>query len=189
MSSLFSKPKPLPTPKTERMPNETDPDVLAAAQRAREVIQICDKLFSDKRSVDSLWQEIALNFYPKMATFTAKRDDGDEYSDHLFSSYPSLARRELGNMLAEFLRPNKWFSIHVDDEDLDEGDHERAFLERLSEIQWRAMNDPAADLVTAMGQHDHDFAAFGNAVIKFGLNIAGDGLLFSSHHLRDVVWS
>ena len=84
--------------------------------RAREVIRIGDALFSAKRTVDGLWQEIALNFYPERADFTTKRNDGEEFSDHLFSSYPGLARRELGNMLSEFLRPEKWFAIHVDDE-------------------------------------------------------------------------
>lgn len=157
--------------------------------RAREVVKIGDKAFADKRTVDSLHQEIALNFYPKRATFTTKRDDGEEYSDHLFSSYPSMARRELGNMLDEFLFPDKFFSIHVDDENLDEGDAERAFLERLTEIQWRAMMDPVAGLVTARGQTNHDLAAFGNGVIRFSLNIAGDALLFRNYHLRDNAWA
>ena len=156
--------------------------------RAREVIRIGNGLFEKKRSVDMLMQEIALNFYPKMASFTTRRDEGEEYADHLFSSYPNMARRELGNMLSEFLRPQKWFSIHVDDEDLDDGDYERAFLERLSEIQWRAMADPAAQFVRAASGADHDFAAFGNSVKKFGLNSRRDSLLFNHFHLRDNAW-
>ena len=158
-------------------------------QRVRDVLKVGDKLFDNKRTVDALWQEIALNFHPTRATFTEKRDDGDEYSDHLFSSYPSMARRELGNMLAEFLRPDKFFSIHVDDEDLDEAEEERAFLERLTDIQWRAMSDPVARLVTSAGAADHDFATFGNAVEWFGLNVAGDALLFRTYHLRDNAWA
>ena len=157
--------------------------------RAREVVRLGDKLFDLKRSVDSLHQELALNFYPKRATFTSKRDDGEEYADHLFSSYPVLARRELGNMLDEFLFPDKFFAIHVDDEDLDQADAERKFLERLSDIQWRAMTDPAANMVTARMQTNHDLATFGNGVIKFGLNVAGDGLLFRNYHLRDNAWT
>lgn len=157
--------------------------------RAKEVVKIGDGLFSNKKSVDALHQELALNFYPKRATFTSKRDDGEEYADHLFSSYPSMARREFGNMLDEFLFPDKFFAIHVDDEDLDQGDAERAFLERLTEIQWRAMNDPAANLIRSRGQTNHDLATFGNGVIKFGLNIAGDGLLYRNYHLRDNAWS
>jgi hypothetical protein len=160
-------------------------------QRARDVIKIGDKLFDDKRQLDSLWQEIALNFYPERADFTEKRNVGDEFSDHLFSSYPVLARRELGNMLASSLRPRsqKWFSIHIDDEELDARDDVRRFLEKLSSIQWRAMYDDDAGLVESCSKADHDFAAFGNAVLKFGPNLNADGLLFQNFHLRDNAWS
>jgi hypothetical protein len=157
--------------------------------RARSVVRLGSKLFSDKRTVDSLWQEIALNFYPKSATFTTTRSDGDEYADHLFSSYPSMARRELANMLAEFLRPDKFFAIHVDDEELDEADNERAYLEHLTTTQWRAMSDPIAQLVTATNQVDNDLVTFGNGVLWFGLNQTGDALLFLSHHLSDCAWA
>src|SRR3990167_8237614 len=160
-------------------------------QRARDALKIGDKLFDKKQQVNSLHQEIALNFYPERADFTSKRTDGEEYADHLFSSYPVMARRELGNLLAASLRPRsqKWFSIHVDDEELDELDEEREFLERLTDIQWRAMYDRDAGLVRATKEADHDFVAFGNAVIKFGPNAAGDGLLFRNYHLRDNAWS
>ncbi len=160
-------------------------------QRARDVIKIGDKLFGDKTQLDSLNQEIALNFYPERADFTDKRNAGEEFSDHLFSSYPVMARRELGNMLAASLRPRsqRWFSIHIDDEDLDARDDIRAFLERITSIQWRAMYDDDAGLVQAANQADHDFAAFGNAVIKFGPNLNADGLLFQNFHLRDNAWS
>jgi hypothetical protein len=157
--------------------------------RAKEVLRIGDAAFSRKMQVDSLNQELALNFYPERADFTTKRNEGEEFADHLFSSYPILAKRELANMLSELLRPDKYLSIHVDDEDLDNGDEERAFLEHLTSIQWRAMSDPAAQLVTAEGQTDHDFAAFGNGVLQFGTNVLGDGLLFRNHHLRDNAWS
>lgn len=157
--------------------------------RAKEIVSQGDKLFGDKKQVDSLNQEIALHFYSARADFTVKRNEGEEYSDHLFSSYPSLARREFCNMLSEMLRPEKWMSIHVDDDDLDEGDEERAFLEKLTDIQWRAMSDSRANLVTAGTQTDHDFGTFGNGVIGYGKNMRGDAMLYRNHHLRDVAWS
>ena len=160
-------------------------------QRARDVVKLGDKLFEAKRPVDNLWQEIALNFYPERADFTAKRNEGEEFSDHLFSSFPVLARRELGNVLSSYLysRSQKRFSIHVADDELDKGDAERAFLERLTDIQWKAMYDAPAMLSDTMKMTGHDFAGFGNAVIKYGLNSAGDGLLFRNYHLRDNAWS
>lgn len=160
-------------------------------QRARDVLKFGDQLFEKKSALDSLWQEIALNFYPERADFTTKRNDGDEFADHLFSSYPVLARRELGNLFAASLRPSaqKWFSIHVDEDNIDEGDAERQFLEYLTNIQWRAMYDPAAAFVTETKQADHDFATFGNAVLKVTPNLNYDGLLFRNYHLRDCAWA
>jgi hypothetical protein len=146
-------------------------------------------MFSDKEQVNSLWQEIALNFFPARADFTTERTQGEEFADHLFSSYPELAHRELSNMLDEFLFPDNFMSIHVDDEDLDKGDDERAFLERLTTIQMKAMTDPKANLITARGQTNRDIAAFGNGAIQYSLNMLGNGLLFRNHHLRDCAWS
>ena len=160
-------------------------------ERAKEALRIGDAEFGKKKKIDSLWQEIALNFYPERADFTNERAEGDEYADHLFSSFPVLARRELGNLFAANLRDrsNKWFSIHVDDEELDEGDAERAFLESLTEIQWRLMYAKGTQFVRATKEADHDFAAFGNAVIWYGINSGGDGLLYRNYHLRDCAWS
>lgn len=160
-------------------------------QRAKDALRLGNKLFEKKKNVDSLWQEIALNFYPERADFTSERSDGEEYADHLDSSFPVLARRELGNLIPAAMRPraNKWFSIHVDDEDLDEGDAERRFLEYVTDVQWRAMYDANTGFVRATKQADHDFVSFGNAVIKYGPNVASDGLLFRNYHLRDCAWS
>jgi len=102
-----------------------------------------------------------------------------------------LARRELGNLFASNLRPrsSKWFSTHASDEELDKGTEERQYLEHLTDVQWRAMYESNAQFVRATKEADRDFAAFGNAVIKGGLNLAGNGLIFSCHHIRDNVWS
>jgi hypothetical protein len=159
--------------------------------RAKEIVKIGNNLFDKKKVVDSLWQEIALNFYPERADFTTEHSAGDEFAGHLYSSYPVMARRELGNVLSSYLysRSQKRFSIHVADEELDKGENERKFLEYLTDIQWRAMYDSPAMLARATKQSAHDFASFGNAVLKFGLNVAGDGLLFNNYHLKDNAWT
>lgn len=157
----------------------------------KEITRQGNALFSKKRVVDSLWQEIALNFYPERADFTDARHEGQEYADHLFTSVPVIARRELGNMFSASLRPQShpWFGIHVEDEALDQGRDERAFLEFLTQIQRKAMYDRPAMFVKATKQADHDYAAFGNAVIHVGPNVNLDGLLYRNYHLRDCAWS
>lgn len=158
--------------------------------RAREVIRIGKSLLGKKRRVDSLFQELALNFYPERADFTNERDDGEEFAAHLFSSYPVLARRELGNMLGASLRPRsqKWFSIHATDESVDADQQARLYLEYITNIQWKAMYARSAMLTRATKQADHDFTTFGNAVIKITPNLNYDGLLYQNYHLRDCAW-
>lgn len=158
---------------------------------AIEALRQGNKLFSRKENLDSLWQELALNFYPERADFTDKRSEGEEFSDHLYSSYPSMARRELANMVATSLRPRaqKWFSVHVADQDVDAGDQERMYLEYITNIMWRAMYSPNAGLIRATKQADHDFVSFGNAVIQVTPNIDYSGLLYRNYHLRDCAWA
>ena len=159
--------------------------------RAREIVRIGKGLFEAKQIVDTLNQEIALNFYPDRADFTEKRTMGEEFSDHLFTSYPVLAHRELSNMLAANLRDQsrQWVNIHVQNERVDQGREERAFLEYLTKIHWRGLYDPKAHMIKATKQTDFDFAAFGNGVIYGTPNMDNDGPLYRNYHLRDCAWS
>lgn len=157
----------------------------------RQLLKNSEALFGKRAGLNSLWQAIAENFFVERADFTTPMVDGGSFAEHLFGSYPLLARRELGNLIASNLRPRglTWFSQHVTDEDLDQAQAPRAYLEYISKVQWRAMYDPASRFVTSTNQADHDFAAFGNAVIELSLNNKRDALLFQNHHLRDCVWS
>ena len=143
----------------------------------------------NRGNVNELWQELTLNFDPERAQFTEKRYEGEEFAEHLYSSYPVLAHRELSNMLDEFLFPDDFFSIHVDDEDLDEDDENRKYLEYITDIQMRAMTDPIADLITARGETTRDFVSTGNGVIEFGKTTDGNALLFKNHPLWNSAWS
>jgi hypothetical protein len=149
-------------------------------------------MLGQKRTVDSLWQEIALNFYPERADFTTTRNDGEEYSDHLYASYPVLARRELGNIMSSHLRPQsqKWFTPSAGDEDeFPEGSVESMWMEYARDIQWTAMYRANTNFVRATKQADHDYAAFGNHVTQVKVNSNQDGLLYTNYHLRDCAWS
>lgn len=143
----------------------------------------------------NLWQEIALNFHPEMADFTVQRNAGEEYADHLSTSYPILARRTLGDTLSSLLRPVNldttspgiWFALRTNNPDGEDKDARR-WLERATKIMRNAMYDRDANFVRATKEADHCFAAFGNAVISLEMNRARDALLYRAWHLRDVVW-
>jgi hypothetical protein len=154
----------------------------------KRLIEIGDKLFSKRISLVSLWQEIADNFYPERADFTVSRSLGTDFAEHLMTSYPLMARRDLGNAFSGMLRPTSkdWFAMRTGRDVRDvEG---RAWLEWASKVQKRAMYDRKTQFIRATKEGDHDFAAVGQCVISVEMNRNLDGLLYRCWHLRDVAW-
>lgn len=157
-------------------------------QRAKDLVKQGDYLFEKRTSLLSLWQEIADNFYPERADFTVARNLGHEFADNLMTSYPVMARRDLGNSFASMLRRDDWFSLRAEEE-AREDNRARRWMEWAAGVQRRAMYDRKSKFVRATKEGDHDFAAFGQCVISVELNREADGLLYRCWHLRDVAWA
>lgn len=158
---------------------------------AKKLVELADHLFGKKMPLTSLHQEIADNFYPERADFTVTRSLGTDFAAQLMTSYPVVARRELGNQFGTMLRPTAkpWFHVKRKFEERDSEPTEvKAYLDWFERTQRRAMYDPGAKFTRATKEGDHDFAAFGQCAISVELNRMGNGLLFRSWHLRDVCW-
>lgn len=155
----------------------------------KSVLGRSEKLFGKRGTLMSLWQELADNFYPERADFTTTRTLGEEFADNLDTSYPLLARRELGDTFGAMLRPTakEWFNVSVAREDrLDtEG---RQWLEWATGLQRRAMYDRPAKFLRATKEGDHDYATFGQCVLSVDIDRENQTLLYRSWHLRDVAW-
>lgn len=158
-------------------------------ERAKALCQQGDKLFSDRQSLDSLWQEIADNFYPERADITVTRYLGQEFANHLMTSYPVLARRDLGNSFSSMLRPTnkEWFNIRTNTPNR-ETNRAKRWLEWATKLQRRAMYDRIAGFNRATHEGDHDFATFGQCVLTVELNLRDNALLYRNWHVRDTVW-
>lgn len=150
------------------------------------------QLFNERKAILTLWQDIAENFYPQRADFTLTRYIGQEFAEHLYSSYPIIVHRELSTSLAAMLRPRakEWFRVSVDQED-DLTQAGKEWLHWATERQRWAMYDRNAQFIRATSEGDADFAAFGQCCISHEINwnMAQPHLLFRSWHLRDVAWS
>jgi hypothetical protein len=163
-----------------------------ADSRAQTLLEQGDQLFGKRSSFMSLLQEIALNFYPERADFLFQRTLGNTFADNLMTSYPLVARRDLGNSLGAMLRPKdkEWFGVTTTREDrLDLP--ARRWLDQAKSTMRRAMYDRVSQFTRATKEGDHDFAAFGQCVISVELahdDRAGPHLLYRNWHLRDVAW-
>lgn len=149
-----------------------------------------DFLFGKRGSLLSLWQELADQFYPERADFTVTRSLGEEFADHLTTSYPVLVRRDLGNSFSSMMRPSaiQWFRMAAEREEY-EDQSAKQWLEYATGVQRRAMYDRKSMFVRASKEGDHDIASFGQCVKTVELNRNADGLLFRCWHLRDVAWA
>jgi hypothetical protein len=159
-------------------------------QRAQELVEQGDRLFSRRAPLLSLWQTTAEQFYPLRADFTGNRNIGSEFASHLMTGRPLLVHRELSNAFSSMLRPRGkvWFRPRVHDERVNEEATARHWLDTLGEAMTRAMYESRAQFVRATKQGDADFAAFGQTVISVDPNRDLNGLLYRNWHLRDCAW-
>lgn len=161
-----------------------------AESRVTDLIAQGAALFDRRKTLDSLWQEMADNFYVERADFTRIRTLGEDFAAHLMTSYPLMVRRDLGNTISTILRPasQPWFAIRAQREDI-EVRNVKVWLEWATGVQRRAMYDVKSGFVRATKEGDHDFVTFGQCVITPELNRERDRLLYRSWHLKDVVFA
>lgn len=155
----------------------------------KQLHETANKLFSERSSLMSLWQEIADNFYPERADFTYQRVMGSEFASNLMSSYPVIVRRDLGNQLGSMLRPlgQQWFEMTLmDDEYVDtEG---KQWLEMVTKRMRSVMYDRRSQFTRATKEGDHDFSCFGQCVLSVTPSKDATHLLYRSWHLKDCAW-
>lgn len=159
----------------------------------REQIRAQGTRLFDRAGLMAYFEELRRNFYPERETFTGTTHLGDDFASDLMSSFPVVARRDLGNTFSAMLRPKgmPWFKNRTSRPDR-EDTSARQYLDWATEFQRNAMYDRLANLVRATREADHDYCTFGQAVIRADLFRPRDGstphLLYRARHLRDVAW-
>ena len=159
----------------------------------KDLYAVANDLFGKKSPLQSLWQEIAENFYPERAEFTLRRSIGADFAANLMTSYPAMCRRDLGNQFGTMLRPTAkpWFHIQRQFIEKNEDIDVKRALDQFEKTQRRAMYDPVSMFTRATKEGDHDFAAFGQCAISVEINndpVYGQHLLYRCWHLRDMCW-
>lgn len=151
---------------------------------------LAQNTLSKRGSLLSLWQEIAMNFYPERADFTFQRSLGTDFAANLMTSYPVIVRRDLGNQIGTMLRPTEkqWNYMVCSDERVMQDNDSRAWLEWATTVQRRAMYDRVSQFTKATKHGDHDYATFGQCAISIELNRHATALLYRCWHLRDMAW-
>jgi hypothetical protein len=171
------------------MPLDLSPSRMSCIEEIRKQ---GDKLF-DRGPLMAYFQELAENFHPTRADFTVTRNMGEDVAANLMTSFPVIARRDLGNTFGAMLRNRQapWFKARSNQPEKEDTEAKQ-FLEAFSKLQWNAMYDQVSGFVRATTEADHDYVTFGQAVIKHDLHRPRNGgvphMLYRCKHLRDVAW-
>lgn len=149
-----------------------------------------DRLF-DRSGLLAYWEELRRNFYPERESFTGTSNLGEDWASDLMTSYPLVARRDLGNTFSAMLRRDNWFKVRSSRPDK-EDTSAKQWLDGSTSFLRNAMYDSVTGFVRAMREADHDYVTFGQACIQIEMFRPRDGstphFLYRNRHLRDVAW-
>ena len=162
---------------------------MAISPAIQTVIEAGNRLFSDRVTLLSHWQELADHFYYERADFTGPLSLGADYAAGSMSSAGAIYRRDMGNMFRPMLRPDDFFEVQSLDERLNKDNEARAWFQYATDLQRAVMYDRRAGFTRATEAGDHDYLTFGQAVLEVAARPDRRGLFYRNWHLRDVVWS
>ena len=139
--------------------------------------------------MESHWQDLAEVLLPRRADFTLQRSEGEKRTREIYDGTPQLARRGLSAALDGLIKPktSRWFHIRADDDDLNDDDTVKAWLEAVEDRMWNTIYARSARFIQRSGEVDDDLVTFGTGVLFTGENRRLEGLTFRSHHLRDTL--
>lgn len=167
------------------------PDRDAMQMRGDKARKMAEAAFKKQAVYAPLRQAQAEIFYPERADFTMTYTDAAERYDGLATSEPSMMRQSMAQRLGAMMRPRgkHWFRVQAFPERIMEDDDAKRWCEDATNTMRNIVYSPSANFTKAMGESDHDYVTFGNAVIAHPYNTDQTGLIFTCLHLNDCAWS
>jgi len=159
------------------------------SQQGKDLLSLCDRMFGQKETWDSLCQEIGYFFAPHKADFTDEIYLGEEFASHITDPTPLIMARDLGDSFGTMLRSEEWFKIAVDDDRIMNKQENRVFLDYMTEVTRSMLYDKRGGFTRMAKEHEHDFAQFGGGVSSINLNKQYDGFTCRNWHMRDTAFN
>lgn len=145
------------------------------------------QLETDRGVWENHCQDLAEIMLPRRADFTTQQVAGAKRTENQFDGVPMQAARQLASSIDGLIKPktSEWFKIKTFDDDLNEVDEVKAWLEFAETRVRNALYSPRARFMQRTAEADIDLVVFGTAVLFVGDKPAERRLLFRCHHLRE----
>ena len=144
-----------------------------------------EKLEGQRQNWETHWQEVADYMQPRKADVTKQRARGDKRMEQVFDSSPiqavELLAASLHGMLTNPSTP--WFTLRFKDEDIDNEDEAKLWLESSTDAMYTAFN--RSNFQQEIFELYHDLITFGTAAM-FIEEDNDDIIKFSTRHINEV---
>lgn len=157
-------------------------------QNVTTLVEIGSRLFTKRRLLDALRQEIAERFYPMRANFTREYVLGNDFSLNVMDSYPVQAREQLSNLPNAVLRKDSWFSVKTGIEEIDEGSTNSAWFDVATKDLRKIVYDRRSNFTSSMNEADHDWVTFGDRIMSVEESQSRTHFVYRYWHPKDCAW-
>ena len=158
---------------------------MARTDLSKSLLSRYEKLEGQRQNWETHWQEVADYMQPRKADVTKQRARGDKRMEQVFDSSPiqavELLAASLHGMLTNPSTP--WFTLRFKDEDIDNEDEAKLWLEEATASMYTAFN--RSNFQQEIFELYHDLITFGTAAM-FIEEDDDDIIKFSTRHINEV---
>ena len=158
---------------------------MARTDLTKNLLSRYERLEGQRQNWETHWQEVADYMQPRKADVTKKRARGDKRMEQVFDSSPiqavELLAASLHGMLTNPSTP--WFTLRFKDEDIDNEDEAKLWLESSTDAMYTAFN--RSNFQQEIFELYHDLITFGTAAM-FIEEDDEDFIKFSTRHIDEV---
>jgi hypothetical protein len=158
---------------------------MARTDLTKNLLSRYERLEGQRQNWETHWQEVADYMQPRKADVTKKRARGDKRMEQIFDSSPiqavELLAASLHGMLTNPSTP--WFTLRFKDEDIDNEDEAKLWLEASTDAMYTAFN--RSNFQQEIFELYHDLITFGTAAM-FIEEDDDDIIKFSTRHINEV---
>lgn len=154
---------------------------------ATELLDQQAKLASARSTFESHWQEIAPLLLPRQDDFFGgQRVEGEKRTEKIFDSTAPLALEKFSAAMESMLTPrsSKWHRLSADDDDLNNDDEVRRWLDNVTDLLFRIRYSPKANYASQQHENYMSLGAFGTAVMIIE-DMPGVGIRYKSSHISE----
>jgi hypothetical protein len=159
---------------------------------AIELIKRGERRFAARSPLDSFRMEVALNFAPQHALWTASETLGSDFASHLVDGTPLIIASEYVGMIGSMLRPagKQWAWHRTPHEELNEIPAVRSYLDWRSTQLMRITFDRVTGAEGALNECDEFYSLFGDAVLSVDYaDNSRETLSVQHYHSKDCTWT